>query len=175
MTGSSIVTISAAIAVGLAGSPQLAAPSDYHREVGPRYVVENCGGRTTFVAKNPMVVRLERFALENGCAPSLAPELAELLAECKYPRVMAAIAWRESRFNPKARGAVGERGMYQVRPEVWGDPGRSVHSQTEKTEKVLLALIDEHGGLSRAVERYNGSGTAAKRYREQVLATARSI
>lgn len=175
MTGSSIVVISAAIAAGLAGSPQICAPADYSREVGSRYVVEARGEWTAFVARDTMVVRIERFAVANGCDPSLAPELAELLAECKYPRVMAAIAWRESRFNPKARGAVGERGMYQVRPEVWGDPGRSVHSQTEKTEKVLLALIDEHGGLSRAVERYNGSGTAAKRYREQVLATARSI
>lgn len=175
MTGSSIVVIGAAVLTGLATSPQLAAPADYHREVCSRYVVESRGGRTSFVARNPMVVRIEKFAMANGCDPDLAPELAELLAECRYPRVMAAIACRESGFDLKARGAVGERGMYQLRPELWGDPGRSARSQTEKAEDVLLALVEEHGSLSRGIERYNGSGTDAVRYREHVLRLARSI
>lgn len=175
MTGSSIVTIGAAIAVGLCASPKLSAPCDYHREVGPRYVVEARGERTVFVARNPLVARIERFAVANGCDPSLAPELAELLAECKYPRVMAAMAWRESRFKLKARGRLGEVGMFQVRPEVWGHPGRTLVSQTRKTQEVLSVLMEEHGNLSRAVMRYNGVGPDAKRYRDEVMQVARSI
>lgn len=122
-----------------------------------------------------MSQRIERFALAHGCDPDLAPELADLLAECEYPRVMAAIACRESRFDTAAIGSVGERGMYQVRPDVWGDPGQSLKSQTDKAEAVLLALIKKHGGLSRAIARYNGDGRKAMEYRDDVLQLARSI
>jgi hypothetical protein len=161
--------------VGLVGSPQIAASGDYSREIGPRHLVETRGERTVITPRSSLAIRIQRFAVSNGCDKDLAPELAELLAECQYPRVLAAIACRESGFDLKARGSVGERGMYQIRPEVWGDPGRTVRSQTKKAEKVLLTLLDEHGGLSRAVERYNGSGRDAAHYRDQVLRLARSI
>lgn len=175
MNVSSLVMVGTAIVLGIAGAPQYAAPSDYNREVGPRYIMEVKGYRMAFSPRAPLSIRIERFALSNGCDPDIAPELAELLVACDYPRVLAAIACRESRFDLEARGAVGERGMFQVRPDVWGDPGRSVYSQVQKTNEILSALIERHRNLSRAVERYNGTGADARRYCVEVLQLAQRI
>ena len=176
MTRIGIVILAAAVAVGFACSPQSAAHGDYRREVGARYIVEARGERTAVVARNPMAVRIERFAVKNGCAPELAPELAELLAECRYPRVLAAIACRESRFNLKARGAVGEVGMFQVKKEIWGSPGKTCFSQVRKTRDILDLLVAESGGkLSVAIAKYNGSGSQAKKYAKAVMKLAASI
>ena len=37
------------------------------------------------------------------------------------PALVKAVVWRESRFNPKARGAAGELGLMQIRAAAAGE------------------------------------------------------
>ena len=52
------------------------------------------------------------------------------------PEVLA-IAEIESGFNPGAVGGVGEIGLFQIRPEYWGNPGRNIQGQIRQGLKVL--------------------------------------
>ena len=51
---------------------------------------------------------------------------------------LLALAELESSFNYKAVGQVGERGLFQIRPEMWGEVHTSsVAKQTKKALKIL--------------------------------------
>ena len=128
------------------------------------------------VARSDLSKRIERFAVKNGADPAIAPELAELLSLCEHPRVLAAIAAKESRFDLQARGQCGEVGAFQIIPRHHGYPGRTWPAQTKAAERILNELVSDAGGkLSVAVRRYNGSGVKAARYSVHVLAMAKSI
>ena len=116
----------------------------------------NRAGVTAPVERSSLSRRIESFAVKHGADPKMAPELADLLAECEHPRLMAAVAARESHFNPDARGTSGEIGMYRVIPKDWGHPGHTVRSQTKKTEEVLRKLIKANNGkLHVTLAKYN--------------------
>jgi soluble lytic murein transglycosylase len=73
------------------------------------------------------------------------------------PALVKAVIWRESRFNPKARGSAGEFGLMQVRP-----PAAEEWAQAEKISsfaprKLLDPQINTQAGawyLSKLIKRY---------------------
>ena len=157
--------------------PMQCGSAEYSRSVLPEVVIENKGGAVTSRARTGLSLRIERFVRKNGVSDDLAPELAELLSICKYPRVLSSIPVREKTyFDPGAIGAVGEIGAFQIRPEFWGHPGHDIFSQTLKAQDVLEQLVKEsNGSLSTAIRKYNGSGAQAEKYCRDVLRLARSI
>ena len=58
------------------------------------------------------------------------------------PEILA-LAELESSFDINAVGKVGERGLYQVRPEFWGMPPKSVEGQTRHALTILSRLKSE--------------------------------
>jgi hypothetical protein len=160
----------------LASVPISASSADYYRRVSGSSVIECLGDRISSKPRSDLSMRIERFAVAHGAKPEVAPELAELIATCDHPRVLAAIAAKESNFNDRARGKAGEIGMYQVLPRVHGHPGRTWRDQTKTSERLLNELVSDAGGvLQVAVRRYNGSGPKAAHYAKHVMALARSI
>jgi hypothetical protein len=156
--------------------PALCSSGEYTRHVSSEKIVENRAGVIVSVKRSSLSKRIERFAVAHGADPEIAPELAELIAVCKHPRVLAAIAAKESNFNDRARGKAGEIGMYQVLPHMHGHPGQTWREQTQSSERILDELVLSAGGRLRvAVRRYNGSGPKAVRYAKHVLVMSRSI
>lgn len=160
----------------LALLPKLCSSGEYSRHVSPETIVENRGGQVLLQPRSGLSKRIEAFAIKHGADPRIAPELAELLAACDHPRVLAAIAAKESNFNLRARGRSGEVGAYQIIPRDWGHPGYTWHSQTKAAERILNELTESTAGkLLPAVSRYNGSGPRAAAYGKHVMAMAMSI
>lgn len=124
--------------------------------------------------KQRLVGRIHQLMLEKGAKPKVAQEVAPLLASCKYPRVMTAIAAVESKFDPHAVGSSGEVSMFQVLHWPGGNPANNAHAL-----KVAIAVFDEKlettGSVWGAIRAYNGSGQRAYEYRRKVLALMRSI
>lgn len=154
-------------------APTVCASGEFSRSYSPDAIIENRAGATVVRPRNGMAVRIEKFARRMNC--EVPPEMAELLAATEYPRVMAAMAYKESRFDVNARGKAGEVGMLQVIPSCWKHPGHTAASQVRTTEEILEELIRERGNLSGAIKSYNGSGPKAEAYRRDVLKLARLI
>lgn len=156
--------------------PKIVSSGEYTKRVSPEIIIENRAGVTVSVKRSSLSTRIERFAVAHGADPKTAPELAELLATCEHPRVLAAVAAKESNFRLDAKGKAGEVGAFQIIPRLHGHPGHTWGSQSKAAERLLRELVDASGGnLEAAVRRYNGSGPKAVRYASHVMAMARSI
>lgn len=166
-----IVVLSAALLL-----PKLSGSAEFTRNVSAENVIENRAGKVLLKPRSGLSKRIELFAVKHGADPAIAPDLAELLAACEHPRVLAAIAAKESNFRLNARGASGEVGAFQIRPELHGHPGYTWGSQTKSAERLLKELTsDARGRLEPAVKSYNGAGPKAVRYAKHVMLMARSI
>lgn len=90
------------------------------------------------------------------------------------PALLLAVIMIESNCNQNAIGAVGEVGLGQIRPEIWGEMlyqvGITDISSAEAAAWVLAYHINRFGEYD-GVRRYNGSGPKAEAYRDRVLAT----
>lgn len=156
--------------------PKLSGSAEFTRHVSADSIVENHGGKVLLKARSGLSKRIEKFAVKHGANPGIAPQIAELLATCEHPRVLAAIAAKESNFNENAIGSKHEIGMFQVLPSVHGHPGKTWADQTKTSERILHDLISESDGdLRTGVRKYNGSGAAARKYASHVMRMARSI
>ncbi|CAH2031382.1 lytic transglycosylase domain-containing protein [Trichlorobacter ammonificans] len=167
-----IVLVGACLAL-----PSLCGSGEYSWEIRRDTVVETRGGRREIRPRSLLSQRIESFVRRHGAAAgSKAAQMAELLSRHRHGTVLAAIAARESGFDIQARGRAGEVGAYQVRPNIWGDPGETFGTQTEKAGSILRELLAEsNGSLALALERYNGRGQRAKAYASSVLALAAGI
>jgi len=85
--------------------PKICSSGVYSKHVTSESVVENRAGVFSSVKRSSLSQRLEAFAVKHGADPKIAPELAELLAACEHPRVLAAVAAKESNFRLEAKGA----------------------------------------------------------------------
>jgi len=92
--------------------PAVCGSADYREEHHPAHVVEYRGDHVVTRRQPEVVTRIW------GLAGDVA--LAELIASTSYPRELAAIGAVESGYDPQAVGSRGERGIYQVRPDIWG-------------------------------------------------------
>jgi len=84
--------------------------------------------------------------------------MATAVLETSKPRLMASIAVRESRGNPKAVGDGGKaKGAFQVWPKHHGKVSKDVVEQALQSERILDELIAENNGdLRKALRAYNG-------------------
>ena len=155
---------------------EVCSSADYTRHVSAENIIENRGGEVLLVPRSHLSRRIEKFAVAHGADPAIAPELAELLAACEHPRVLAAIAAKESNFNLRAGGKSGEVGAFQRLPRVWGHPGRTRGSRSKASARILQKLVSKADGkLLPAVRRYTGSGPMAVRYAHHIMKLAYSI
>jgi hypothetical protein len=94
----------------------------------------------------------------------------------KRPILTEAIGRVESGMCCTARGKHGERGAWQVQGRIWGRVPRGLEAQARQHERILDELLKASGGsVSKAVERYNGAGPAARRYVVRVRRMAFTI
>lgn len=116
---------------------------------------------------DPMESRLLKF-FSASASPSPNAMTQAVLATSR-PMLMAPIAKKESRGNPKAVGDRGEsRGAFQVQSKHWGKVPSHPTKQAQQSEWILNELLAETGSLPVAVSRYNGTGSAAKRYVREI-------
>lgn len=85
----------------------------------------------------PIAPKLLSVILEI-CLTSMSSQPVSHTGSSTCPEVLA-LAELESSFNYKAVGAIGERGLFQIRPEMWG----AVHpsSIAKQTKKALEMLV----------------------------------
>ena len=75
----------------------------------------------------------------------------------------------ESNLNTRAVGKAGEKGAWQVREKYWGKVPKTFKGQADQAEDILNELLEtSNGDLRVALRKYNGSGTKAHRYANQV-------
>jgi soluble lytic murein transglycosylase len=73
------------------------------------------------------------------------------------PALVKAIVWRESRFNPKARGAAGEIGLMQIREDAAREWADSEHLRTFEHEHCLNPVTNTLAGtwyFKKLLQRY---------------------
>jgi hypothetical protein len=88
------------------------------------------------------------------------------------PALLAAIILIESNCKYDAVGLVGEQGLGQIREEFWGEFLKEEGIEDIKSVQAVAAILSYHvkkWGLEKGIERYNGQGERARRYREKVL------
>lgn len=66
----------------------------------------------------------------------------EVSGSSVWAREAADVAWCESTGNPLAIGDVGERGLWQVRPEFWGSVPRNPLAQAEQAYEIWKITRD---------------------------------
>lgn len=114
-------------------------------------------------------------------------EMAKAVAKRK-PRnipILAAMAVRESGADPKAIGAVGEQGAFQVQRKHWGVVPNDPEGQARQAERILEDLLKssqrvrpEAKRMKVALAMYNGGKDypqSSKRYAASVLALSKEI
>jgi len=130
----------------------------------------------------PLTAEQEQFKSFFQRHGSPAPvQMAVAVTSTKRPALMAAIAIRESRGNPKAVGDNGKaKGAFQVWPEYWGDVPTDAAGQAKQAEQILEALEASHarGSLLQALAYYNTGDTRSRvgrRYAQAVMALRRQL
>lgn len=118
--------------------------------------------------KNPVQVKIERYIKD--------PYIAEVISKRKRPYLLAAIKLIETeQAGPYITGDDGDSiGMFQVQPRHWNKVEYEVSKQVIQCEKIVEFLIDKHG-ISKGIERYNGSGRNARHYSKRVIDLAAKI
>ena len=156
--------------------PSFAGGGDYsiHRTIDT--VTEVKGDKVIVTKQSAMTRRIARFALKYGVERDIALEFGEVLSKKKHPRVYAAIAARESSFNPRAIGTSGEKSAFQILNWPKGKNPRSIKVSADEAEVVLeVKKASAKGNLWKAVERYNGSGQQARNYAKDIKRLVREI
>ena len=87
----------------------------------------------------------ELAAVDEGTGPLVAilpTSIEAIICEAPWPCQEAlAVAWCESRFDPEAVGAYGERGLFQTHPAFWGPVPPDPQGQVAQA----YAIWAEHG------------------------------
>jgi hypothetical protein len=85
------------------------------------------------------------------------------------PALVAAVAWRESRFNPAARSPKGARGMMQLMPatarSLGVDPADPVANVAGGTAYLGRLMARYDGDLVKSLAAYNAGPAAVDRWR----------
>lgn len=94
---------------------------------------------------SPVVINAGGMAIEQTrTVKVLTVEQARAINRISESRQMALamIGWCESKFDPAAVGAHGERGAWQVIPGYWGEVPATLEAQAEQADRIYA----EHGG-----------------------------
>lgn len=156
-----ILIIAAVLTATTAGS------ADYAIISQQDLTIINEGGTITIIQQPPIIGRLANFAARHGSETPL--EIAEILSVCRYPKVMAAIAARESNFNPDAIGKDGEISMFQLLDPPEGLDPEDNQAALDAAIQLLEEKVAATGSLHKAIRAYNGKGEKSRHYRDDVL------
>ena len=148
----------------LAATP--VAGGEYSRNSNALIIVEQFNGITKVSKQKPLVARI----CKNGCPAALA----ETIASLPHPRILTAIAAKETAFRNISGDGGTSQGIFQVQRKHWGPVPSEPALQAVQASKILESLIKAKG-LRAGVKAYNGAGEKAERYAESVLRTARSV
>jgi hypothetical protein len=104
--------------------------------------------------------KLANYFRKNG---SKTPEeMANAVLQTRSPRLMAAMAVRESGGNHNIRKTGWKRqhnGAFQVNPKHWGKVSDDPIAQALQAEAILTELTQETGGIRKALNAYGGDRT----------------
>jgi hypothetical protein len=120
----------------------------------------------------------ENLFKQNG---STEPKImAKAVLATKKPKLMAAIAIKESNGNPKAVGDNGaSKGAFQVQAKHWGTVSNDPVKQALQSERILEELaLASRGRLRQTLAMYNGGNKPSKsayRYADDVIRKVNSI
>lgn len=122
-----------------------------------------------------------KVPVARGCVVSTAYGRAFRAAarETGFPvSLLVAVAWEESRMNPRARSSAGARGLLQLMPQTARELGTSPddpRASIRAGSRYLSQLLKRFGGdLELALAAYNAGPTAVERAgRAPSLATLR--
>jgi soluble lytic murein transglycosylase-like protein len=110
-------------------------------------------------------------------ATALQNQIAQEAANQGVPPAIAlAVAQQESSFNPNARGAAGEIGLFQLMPATASFLGVNPSDVSQNISggiSFLAQLFKKYGSWSSALSAYNsGSPSGSLNYASQVLSKA---
>ena len=115
-----------------------------------------------------------RFVAEHGVADPAA--LVASVRHSPMANLLISIAIEESRGDPVAVGAAGERGAWQVIASNWGSVPKDLHGQASQAEKIISVLLERcNGNKIKALAWYNGGTTPpgkSYRYAKRILKRA---
>ena len=132
----------------------------------------------TPVLPDPTEVKYEKVFKQNG---STQPQvMAKAVLATKKPKLMTAIAIKESNGNPNAIGDGGaSKGAFQVQAKHWGAVSNDPIKQAIQSEAILdELLIASRGRLRCALAKYNGGSKPPKsayKYADDIIRKAKSI
>lgn len=113
-------------------------------------------------------LRLKDYFAAHGASEPAT--IAKAVGTSKRKVLTAVVAKRESRGNPKAVGDSGaSRGLYQVQGKHWKKVSANPEAQTVQHDRIMDELMAETGNLPQAIERYNGQGRDARKYKKETI------
>lgn len=113
--------------------------------------------------------KLSEYFRKNG---SRTPEeMANAVLKTKSPRLLAAIAVKETGGNPSTRATGYKKrhhGAFQVNPKHWGAVSSDPVKQAKQSEAILTELVQEKGGIVKGLNAYGGDSQG--KYAKMILA-----
>jgi hypothetical protein len=148
------------------------AGSNYVRIAGPVRVIEIKEGKIIVIPRPKRFKQLYYFIASH---PKEKNPLytTELLASCKYPEIMTAIASIESGFYSGAVGDLNERTKWQIL-EWTKEDIRNDRSALNKAIQIFEEKKKNRNVVD-AIKAYNGRGRKAEIYRRKVLEKIQEI
>ncbi|MHB8122345.1 MAG: lytic transglycosylase domain-containing protein [Desulfuromonadaceae bacterium] len=96
-----------------------------------------------------------RFVAAHGVADPAA--LVASVRHSPMANLLICVAIEESRGDPVAVGAAGEKGAWQVKASDWGAVPKDLHGQAGQAERIISSLLVRcNGNKKKALARYNG-------------------
>lgn len=152
--------------------PSIVGGANYDLVSNESRTVENRNGNITVTERTKRFKRIYHFVASHPKASNVL-KTTEMIYDCKYPEVMAAIASVESEFDSTAVGSCKEVSAWQILEWELGDPknnkdGLSAALKVFEQKKVGRTVVQ-------AIKFYNGSGHKAEKYQKKVLAKIQQI
>jgi hypothetical protein len=104
-------------------------------------------------------------------------EMANAVLKTKSPRLLAAVAVRETGGNPSIRnGGYKKRhqGAFQVNPKHWSKVPNDAIGQALSAEKIIIDLVEEKGDIVSALNAFGGDKTK-KKYAQTILSELSNV
>lgn len=146
--------------------PSIVGGANYQLTTNSMRLVENRDGLITVTERTDRFKKLYYFVASHTKAKN--PLLTtELIYNCDYPEIMAAIASVESEFNSNAIGKCREVSAWQILEWELGDPTNDKDGLTA----ALKVFNEKKVGrtIPQAIRAYNGAGPRAEHYKKLVL------
>jgi hypothetical protein len=146
--------------------PKIVDCSDYIRIFSPIRVVEIRGEKVVIIPRPKRFKQLFYFVASHPKEKNPI-QTTELLYNCKYPEIMAAIASIESGFYSGAIGTYDERTKWQILEWSKEDLKDDQHALNRAIQ--IFEEKKKNRNISDAIKAYNGKGKKAEIYKRNVI------